>query len=123
MIGYELEASATSGRASAKGETTGHATGHTSFLGPSFGRFVLGVLFLALVLGVLVPGLLAPVLSLLVFSFLAFFAPGVLSSFLEWSAATRPTVAYTGCGASVLKVFRVGVYRGSIRESVLRIYF
>ena len=43
------------------GETTGHATGHTSFLGPSFGRFVvrfsfLGVLFLALVLGVLVPG-------------------------------------------------------------------
>jgi hypothetical protein len=73
MIGYELEASATSGRASAKGETTGHATGHTSFLGPSFGRFVLGVLFLALVLGVLVPGLLASVLSLLVFSFLAFY--------------------------------------------------
>jgi hypothetical protein len=56
MIGYELEASASSGRAGAKGETTGHATGHTSFLGPSFGRFVLGVLFLALVLGVLVPG-------------------------------------------------------------------
>jgi hypothetical protein len=28
------------------GETTGHATGHTSFLGPRFGGFVLGVLFL-----------------------------------------------------------------------------
>jgi len=38
MIGYELEASACSGRAGAKGETTGHATGYTLFLGPSFGR-------------------------------------------------------------------------------------
>jgi hypothetical protein len=111
MIGYELEASASSGRAGAKGETTGHATGHTSFLGPSFGRFVLGVLFLALVLGVLVPGLLAPVLS-----FLAFFAPGVLSSFLEWSAATRPIVAYTVCGASVLKCLGQGCIEGLYKE-------
>ena len=42
----ELEASASSGRAGTMGETTGHATGHTSFLGPRFERFVLGVLFL-----------------------------------------------------------------------------
>lgn len=37
---------ASSGRAGAMGETTGHAAGHTSFLGPRFGRFVPGSLFL-----------------------------------------------------------------------------
>jgi hypothetical protein len=56
----QLDANASPGRAGGIGETTGHAIGHTSFLGASFGRFVLGVLFLALVLGVLVPGVLVP---------------------------------------------------------------
>ena len=48
----QLDANASPGRAGGIGETTGHAIGHTSFLGANFGRFVLGVLFLALVLGV-----------------------------------------------------------------------
>jgi len=51
---------------------------------PCFWVLVLGVLVLGVLIpDVLVPGLLAPVLLLLVYSFLAFFAPGVLSSFLE----------------------------------------
>ena len=58
---------------------------------PHFWVLVLGVLFL-------VPGLL-----FWAFSFLAFLVPSVLSSFLEWSAAMRPTVAYTGCRAKCFK--------------------
>jgi hypothetical protein len=42
IFAIKLEASASSGRSGAMGETTGHATGHISFLGPRFGRFVLG---------------------------------------------------------------------------------
>jgi hypothetical protein len=58
-------------------------------LGLVFGRFVLGVpCSSGLVFGRFVSGF-----SFLVFSFLAFLALGVLSSFLEWSAAAPPTVA------------------------------
>jgi hypothetical protein len=56
----QLDANASPGRAGGIRETTGHAIGHTSFLVACFGRFVLGVLFLALVLGVLVPGSCEP---------------------------------------------------------------
>ena len=75
-----------------------------------FGRFVLGVpCSSGLVFGRFVPGRFVSGFSFLVFSFLAFLALSVLSSFLEWSAAMRPTVAYTGCRAKCLKVFRAGV--------------
>ena len=41
----QLDANASPGRAGGIGETTGHAIGHTSFLGASFGRFVFSSCF------------------------------------------------------------------------------
>jgi hypothetical protein len=90
--------------------------GHTSFLGAGFGRFVLGVLFLALVLGVLVPGVLVP------------------GSCEPWElralGITRPAeYATSDCLAScklwLARYFKDYLVRGSKREiyTMVRIYF
>jgi len=123
----QLDANASPGRAGGIGETTGHAIGHTSFLGANFGRFVLGVLFLALVLGVLVPGRCEP-WELRV---LGVVSPGSCEPWeLRALGITRPAEYATydclaSCKLWLARYFRDYFVRGSKREiyTMVRIYF